>query len=103
MLLARFCFNLGGVGSSLVQAYIPVYWTESPTRALEGTNSVGCSKLALDMNVARPAISTIIRTCWVLSSFVVAISSEIIVLGQAAFTADPGVARKMAPVSRVLF
>ena len=83
MAVAMFCFVLGDVGSSLSQAFLPAY----------AISASATSKATFDLNAARPAISSILRVCWAISSVCVVVSSVIITRGASAFTSDLGVAK----------
>ena len=93
MSVAMFCFVLGDVGSSLAQAFLPMYYDEA---------KAGRSKFfvdAFDLAAARPAITTVLRVSWAIEGVAVAVSSTIISRGTWAFTKDAGVA---AAITRVL-
>mmetsp|Transcript_31557 Transcript_31557/g.70914 ORF Transcript_31557/g.70914 Transcript_31557/m.70914 type:complete len:275 (-) Transcript_31557:437-1261(-) len=122
MSVAFLCFLLGDVGSSLAQAFLPAYATKregnardqtpGQTRSSKGSRAAigkketqtppkGGAKggaALFDMAAARPAVTSILRTCWAISGVAVLCSSLILTLGQGAFTSDPGVQARMASV-----
>ena len=112
MAVAWLCFTIGDVGSSLAQAYLPVFSSSAPAAAASyapATSNAGGAaggraakqrppQPHFDLAAARPTIAMLLRVTCSISGAVVLLSSLIVGLFAAQLTPDVAVQRQMRRV-----
>ena len=92
MAVAWVCFNLGDTGSSLCQAYIPVFTAPMEPRPQAST------ELSLDLDAAWPTILQLLKCTLTIGVAVVCLSTSLLTLLAPQLTPDPAVRLHMRRV-----
>jgi Na+-driven multidrug efflux pump len=82
--LGMLCFTFGDVGSSLSQAFLPVF-------SREVVKEDGKTKMEFDLEAARPSILKVLQVCWCVSATVIALSSAVVLGFAGQITCDAAV------------
>ena len=92
------CFTFGDTGSSLSQAFLPVFASNDCEVDLENPASAKGKRRAavsFDIAAAKPTIARLLKCTFAVSATVVAISSAMLTIFASQLTNDPAVIRQM--------